>query len=368
MARSKRRSSFGNVRKLPSGRWQARYSDPDGTSVSAPYTFDTRGDAEAWLATVRADLVRGAWMPPRAALTLATYCEPWLADRPLRPRTRALYRRQLDRLILPELGTTPLRNLTPARVRAWHAELCPDKPTQRAQCYALLRTICNTAVADEVIAANPCRIRSAGNAKRAGRTEPATLDQLAKLVEAMPQRYKLMVLLAAWCALRFGELAELRRSDVDVKGAVLHVRRGVVVVGGKTIIGPPKSEAGIRDVNIPPHLLPVIKAHLRDLPMTGRNALLFPSISDPAKHVAHSEISKVFRIAREVAGRPDLRFHDCRHTGATLAAATGATLAELMGRLGHSTPGAALRYQHAAAGRDAIIAAKLSELANVRPS
>jgi integrase len=66
--------------------------------------------------------------------------------------------------------------------------------------------------------------------------------------------------------------------------------------------------------------------------------------------------------ARKLAGRPDLRFHDLRHTGATLAAATGATLAELMARLGHSTPGAALRYQHASQDRDGEIAAALSEL------
>jgi integrase len=67
--------------------------------------------------------------------------------------------------------------------------------------------------------------------------------------------------------------------------------------------------------------------------------------------------------AREAAGRPDLRFHDLRHTGATLAAVSGATLAELMARLGHSTPGAAMRYQHAAADRDKVIAQALSKLA-----
>jgi integrase len=65
------------------------------------------------------------------------------------------------------------------------------------------------------------------------------------------------------------------------------------------------------------------------------------------------------------AGRPDARWHDLRHTGAVLAAQTGASLAELMGRLGHSTPGAALIYQHAAAGRDAQIAAALSRLVEV---
>ena len=81
-----------------------------------------------------------------------------------------------------------------------------------------------------------------------------------------------------------------------------------------------------------------------------------------------STLYKVFYPGREAAGRKaagrkDLRWHDLRHTGAVLAAQTGATLAELMGRLGHSTPGAAMRYQHAAADRDAVIARRLSQLA-----
>ncbi|MFN2347447.1 MAG: hypothetical protein ABR616_17250 [Dermatophilaceae bacterium] len=70
---------------------------------------------------------------------------------------------------------------------------------------------------------------------------------------------------------------------------------------------------------------------------------------------------QVFYPARKAAGRDDLRC-DLRHTGAVLAAQTGSTLAELMGRLGHSTPGAAMRYQHAAADRDAEIARRLSAL------
>ena len=80
--------------------------------------------------------------------------------------------------------------------------------------------------------------------------------------------------------------------------------------------------------------------------------------------MAPATLYKVFYPARTAAGRPDLRWHDLRHTGAVLAAQTGATLAELMGRLGHTTPGAAMRYQHAAADRDAEIARRLSELAS----
>src|SRR5262249_41380002 len=94
-----------------------------------------------------------------------------------------------------------------------------------------------------------------------------------------------------------------------------------------------------------------------------QDALLFPSAHDPAGHLNPATLRFPFRRAREAAGRPDLHFHDLRHTGAVLAAATGATLAELMARLGHSTVPAALRYQHAAEDRDKAIAAALSELA-----
>ncbi|MEZ5191103.1 MAG: site-specific integrase [Nocardioides sp.] len=171
-----------------------------------------------------------------------------------------------------------------------------------------------------------------------------------------------MALLAAWCAMRFGELAELRRGDIDLRNNRVNIRRAVVRAGGKFIVGSPKSDAGVRDVAIPPHLIPVVKAHLKNHVLAGKDALLFPAAADDNAHMAPSTLYKVYYPARKAAGRSDLRWHDLRHTGAVLAAQTGATLAELMGRLGHSTPGAAMRYQHAAADRDAEIARRLSAL------
>jgi integrase len=360
----RKRSGFGNVARLPSGRYRARYTQP-GTEhwVNAPTTFDTRLDAQAWLATVRADLVRGAWLPPDSDVTLRTYSASWLAHRTLKDRTREHYANLLSRYILPTLGATPLRKLTPAGVREWHARTAVDAPTARAHAYQLLKTICNTAVADELLPANPCRIRGAGQAKRVSQTEPAALDELATIVENMPERYRLMVLLAAWCGLRFGELTELRGSDIDTKTGVIKVRRGVVWVANQAVVTTPKTRAGSRDVTVPPHLLPVVREHLLRHG-AGRDGLLFPAASDPAGHMRSSTLLRVWGPAREKAGRPDLRFHDLRHTGAVLAAISGATLADLMARLGHSTPGAAMRYQHAAKGRDAQIAAALSELAD----
>jgi integrase len=364
------RRYFGSIRKLPSGRYQASYKGPDGSRHPAPTTFDSRQYADAWLAGVRTDIQRERWEPPNTThvsdqgrvTDFGTYAASWLAGRDLSGSTRKLYRIILDNQILPAFEDVPLADISPAMVREWHAGLRTQTgPTQRARAYSLLRTILGTAVTDDVIPANPCRVRGAGSAKRARDIRPASLPELEALAAAMPPRYRLMVLLAAWCALRFGELAELRRSDIDVKNAIVHVRRGVVSTDGGLVVKGPKSEAGKRDVNIPPHLMPAVKAHLSGHVKASRDALVFPAVH--GGHLNPASLRRAYHPAREAAGRPDLRFHDLRHTGAVLAAATGATLAELMARLGHSTVSAAMRYQHASADRDKVIAAALSELA-----
>jgi integrase len=387
------RREFGQVRQIGSGRWQARWRlsgvwytarrDSDG----GPLTFTTRRKAEDYLAAVRRDVEAGRWTPPTVGHrpkvpSLREYADAWLTSRDLQPTTRGHYRQVLDAHVYPTFGDTAVTAITPAAVRAWHADLArskgskvKDRPTARAHAYGLLRTILNTAVADDLIPSNPCRVRGGGQSKRVKRIRPASLAELEALVDAMPERYRVMVLLASWCGLRFGELAELRRHDVDLTNGVIHVRRGMVRAkadnpsGAKLVllVKGPKSDAGRRDVTIPPHLLPAVADHVKRHAQVGPQGLLFPA--GHGGHLVPSTLYRVFYPAREAAGRPDLRFHDLRHTGATLAAATGATLAELMARLGHSTPGAAMRYQHASADRDRVIAEALSKLAtdNVTP-
>jgi integrase len=270
-----------------------------------------------------------------SSVTLATYANPWLADRDLKPRTRALYRNLLDRRILPALGSKPRAGLTAADIRSWHADQAGDMPTARAHAYALLRTILGSAVLDGLLPANPCHIRSASGTTRRHRIEPATLPQLELIICNMPERYRLMILLASWCALRFGELTELRRGDLDLSHAKVRVTRGVTWIDGKPTIGAPKSNAGIRDVAIPPHLVPAVRQHLQDHVGWGKDALLFSTAH--GKQIGRGgAFQKHWERARKAAGRDDLRFHDLRHTGAVMAAQSGATIAELMGRLGHA--------------------------------
>ncbi len=354
------RRQFGSLRILPSGKHQARYVGADGKMHRAPVTFDTHGDADTYLSTVRADLTRRTWTAPKAKpLTFGDYAESWLTQRELKPRTRQHYRTILDRFLLPEFGDTDLTAILAADVRTWHAQLETGK-VFAGQAYGLLRSILRTALVEGLITSSPCVLRKT-SPKRQIKIKPAKLDELDKLVEAMPERYRLMVHLAAWCALRYGEVAALRRSDVDVKAGVVHVVHGVTWVAGRPQEGDPKSDAGKRDVAIPPHLLPAVKAHLERHTAWGRDGLLFPNRA--GNFLSPASFYLFWWPARSAAGRPDLRFHDLRHTSATWAAQDGATLAELMHRLGHSSPAMALRYQHAAADRDQLIAAKLSQRA-----
>lgn len=376
-ARKKRRTraAFGAVEKLPGGQYRARYRGPDGRRYTAPTSFLTQQDARGWLSLKQSEIIRNAWAPPgaeekpRKALTFGSYAEQWLRHRDVKDRTREHYTALLDDKILPTFGSLPIASITADDVRGWHAKLDKSTPTVRSHAYGLLRTIMSTAASDGKITANPCVIRGAGSAKRVHKIRPATLEEIATIASEMPENYRAMVLLAGWCALRFGEVTELRRRDLfltipddgtDPEG-VVRIERAVVRAGGGFQVTTPKSDAGIRDVAIPPHLVSELQRHLDRFVADEPDALLFPAAH--GGHLAPATLYRRFYTARDTAGRPDLRWHDLRHSGAVLAAATGATLAELMARLGHSTPAAAMRYQHAAQGRDKQIAALLSKIA-----
>ena len=375
--------SFGTINPLPSGRYRARYLGPDGQRHSAPTTFDTKGDANAWLSLRHAEILTARWTPPAApGENFGPYAARWVAERRLGLRTREHYERLLGGH-LAAFADVPLRKITPAMVTTWHADLkaaprarqtprrltvqpAPAGPrplgaTMKAHAYSLLRSILTTAADHDLIEANPCRIRGAGSTgKAAHKVRPASLEQLGAVIEAMPDQYRALVLVAAWGGLRFGEAAALRRVDVEPDGSVVHVRRGVVRVRGQRVEQGTKTEAGKRDVTMPPHLWPVLVGHLAEHVGRARTALLFPAAD--GLWLSPETLYRHWYRARDAAGLPDMHWHDLRHTGAVLAAQTGATIAELMGRLGHSTPAAALRYQHVAQGRDAIIAARLSAL------
>ena len=157
----------------PLGDGKQQYVGPDHKLHKAPHTFHSDVYAESWLAIERRKIDLGTWGTVERS-DGCHFCAPtptrWIEHRQLRPRTRAHYESMLERLILPHMGDMKIVTLTPAQIREWHAGLGSDHHTRNAHAYALLHAICATAVQDEVLDANPCRIRAAMQTKRSPRS------------------------------------------------------------------------------------------------------------------------------------------------------------------------------------------------------
>ena len=439
-------SAFGTVTGLPSGRFRVRYTGPDGRRHSAPTTFDTRAQAEAWLIGVQADVLRGTWTAPTltAPTTLAEYIPTFLTHRAaeLRPSTLGLYDRLARCFILTPVGTSPattvdlstlpLAQITTPLVRDWHTALCDqldrsattrtttaavratrrthparawakasgiDVPAtgrlpravlaawqaagrpepapdlredtgrrpgrcQASQAYRLLRTVLNQAVEDGLIDHNPARVRGAGTS-HAPERKPLTPAEVSALAAAMPPHLRAAALLAAYSGLRPGEVFALRRRDIDLSDpaspTVTVERTQTSTRDRQPTIGAPKTAAGRRTVTVPATVARALAHHLDTYTAPGPDALAFTTTTGGP--VLASQRSRAMATARATIGRDDVTWHHLRHTGATLAAASGATMAELQARIGHTSTQAAAIYQHALAGRDAQIAAALDAFA-----
>jgi integrase len=358
------KQTFGSVDRLPSGRFRARYLGPDGRRHSKIFT--AKADAWAWLASQQTDLLRKSWRAPSVSCrTVGEYAEDYLARTDLRESTRVLYAGLWRHHLAEVWEDVPVDEVTPAAVRSWHAKAGRSAgPTALAQSYRLLRAILNVAVADEVVSSNPCRLRGAGTPKASRPSRALTAAEALQLAEQLQKnrrtdRYAALVLVLAFGGLRFGEATALRRSDV-LPGGRLRVERSVRRVGGKWVIGEPKTDAGHRTVTLPAAIAAVLEEHLERHVAASPDALLFSTSS--GGYLARSNWNSTFRRAADAIGLPAVRPHELRHTGATLAASTGATTKELMRRLGHSSPAAALLYQHAADDRDADIARSLDAM------
>ncbi|MEV7175977.1 site-specific integrase [Kitasatospora sp. NPDC093679] len=357
------RRAFGRVRKLPSGRWQARYIGPDGILRAAPETFDTKRKADDWLAATQTELRAGEWSDPDAGkIAFGAFAQAWIAERGLGVRTVQLYETLLRLHLAPTFGLTPVADITPAAIRAWRAARLSAGvgASTVAKSYALLRAVLNTAVADRLIRRNPCQIK--GGSKEETPERPiATVAEVYAVAGQIGERYRVLVLLAAFCGLRWGELLGLSRRDVDPGLGTLRVRQSVAELpNGERITKLPKTAAGVRTVAIPEVILAEVRRHLDLFAEQGSDGKVF--VGPTGVMPRRNHFNRLWRRACAGAGVTGLRFHDLRHTGNTLAASTGASTRELMARMGHSTARAALIYQHATAERERSIARAVSEL------
>jgi len=373
VTKSSRKRSFGTLRKLPSGRFQARFTGHDGLRRTAPMTFATKADANAWLATQESDLVRETWKAPRhARVTLGEFGRDWIDQRRIKPSTRERYRSAWNLHIEPRIGSLMIGDVTPAVVRQWYAELGSDLRTKlltqrrfqtpdqagaatQAHAYRLLKAVMNTALEDELIPNNPCRIKGASTYEH---TERPTLgiEEIEELANQVPSRYKATVYLLAWAGIRLGEAAELRRKDVDLKHTQIRVERGVYPLDGEYVVQTPKSRAGARTIVLPEFVNDLLRQHMTDFSPIGPDGLIFPTRSGSC---AYNGIQLAITRTLRRMGYDTVRVHDLRHSGQLLAATSGATLTDLQRRMGHSTVNAAMAYAHASRDNGRSIAERM---------
>lgn len=370
MAGKKGHRGWGWIRRLPSGRFQASYIGPDLVRHKAPKTFSGKMDAEHWLSDERRRIERDEWTPPALrvaaqrvkAVTVGEYADAWVEHRNVKPRTRSMYKDLLRLHIKPKLGKIPVKNLTSDAVRAWYSSLGSEHTRRNSHCYGLLHAVMNTAVTDGLIDRNPCNLPRVMNPSRKREPTILSVEEVAALADAIrPERLKALVLLSAWCGVRWGEVSELRRKDFTEDCTVLTVARAVTRRDGEYRVDTPKSGKG-RAVVIPPHIRDTIKRHLAANVGESPEALLFPAAS--GGHMNDRVFSReYFAKALKSIKREQVRVHDLRHFAGTQTARVG-NLVETMGRLGHSTVKASLSYQAIVTGRDHEVAAALSRLAD----
>lgn len=368
---SKRRD-WGRVRQLKSGRWQARYPGPDGALRPAPETFETRKQASEWLAEKRTEIIRDDWVNPDAGkVPFMAYATTWVAERKLSDTTRERYEGIVRNHFAPTFAESTVAGIKEATVRRWRSELLARKvgdPTV-AKAYRLLRAIYNTAVdEDRIVKRNPCRIKGAGEDNSPERPV-LTIRQVFAVADAIKPRYRMLILLATFASPRFGELAALRRRDVDLERREIRVLRSQAELRGGSTIKGPKSEAGKRRVAIPKAIVGELREHVARYAEPGADGLVF--VGPQGGRLRRHNFRRLWVKARKDAKIPDdVHFHDLRHSGNELAAEGGATTRELMARMGHSTTRAALIYQRARRERDHTIADTMSgniEQARRRP-
>jgi integrase len=431
------RNQFGSVRKLPSGRFQARYIDASGARITArtidnkALTFATEKQARIYLVHLQSDLERGInpyAVIPASADTLRKRVEMYLdplagsrlTSKPLRASTAANYRRLADQYLFRQiddfcLAQMPITAITRADVRKWHSLIqasCIGKqrevitrahpartwarsmsiPTsmhgrispqlikswidagapmiknykesgsgivQLAQAYRFLKAICNVAIDDGIIKENPCRIKGAST-PRHGERPIITPDQIAALAAEVPDRYSMLVILAAYTSMRSSELLGLQRKHINELQKIIKVEHQLTnYASDQNLFVPPKTDAGIREVPIAKDLMSELIKHIDQFVSDASpEALIFTTSTGLPLFKGRKSW---FVTAKRRLGLDHLHFHDLRHTGQSLAMVKGANTKDLQRRAGQASEAAARIYMHGSKLRDKEVAESLTD-------
>lgn len=311
--------------------WRARWRDPEGRQRMK--SFAKKGDAERFVATVQADLLRGSYVDVSDRTTVAEYARRWAEGRVHRPTTARRVSLSIETHIAgTRLGSRRLAAVLPSEVQAWASERAEVlAPSTLRTLVQLLRSIYASAVLDRLVATSPViRIQLPRHERE--RVVPLTVDQVRALTQAVPARNCAMVLAQAGLGLRIGELLALRVQDVDFLRRTVRVEWQFTSRSHTRSV--PKTPRSRRTIPLPQFVADALVGHIQAFP-PGEDGTLFTSTV--GRHYGDFQYgTTIFGRAVRAAGLPEgTTSHDLRHHYASVLLAAGESVVAVAERLGH---------------------------------
>jgi integrase len=337
----RQRRSWGAIRQLPSGRWQAKFTNAEaGRLLPAPDTFPTKKAANEWLATKHADLIRGLDLDDRAG---ERPLRSWWAGfersmTTLKPKTQTAYEAAWRLRIEPTFGRLPVRRIRPSHVEDWLATMgqAGNSASKIIEAHGVLKRVLDRPLRDRVIATNPALLRKKSLPRRPTTDRPVLspidIERLARAMRRDDDRT--LVRLLGYGGLRIGEALALRRRDLDPARSTLAIQRSVEDVKGRLIVGETKAGVG-RVITLPRALSAEIAARCELLPAEA-DALIFGNRKGGYRR--YRNFMRDSWIPAVESLNIDVRPHDLRATCASLLIDAGASVKDVQNHLGHADP------------------------------
>ena len=359
---AKRGNNEGSIHKRENGTWRAQVSI-EGKRLS--YTGNTRVECHDWLRRTM-DLVDHGLTLQSRHLSLQEYLKDWfeIKKTTLRPRTAYDYERLLTTNIFPELGQIKLKDLTTYRITKFYTKLSQAGKGSRTVrlTHSILHSALQSALESGVISRNPTigTMLPRYNQKEMNVLNESQVSQF--LIAAEKSRYKCLYHLAITTGMRYSELVGLKWSDIDwVKGTIKVQRQLQFVPHQGFTYSEPKTKSGIRTIKLGDTTLKILREQKERQIQNKipKDDLIF--LNSYGTQVYFKRFQKDFKRVLRQAGLPDIRFHDLRHTAATLMIANGIPVLIVARILGHSKPSVTMNvYGHSSVEMQSD-AAKLME-------
>lgn len=358
----KRANGEGNIRKRKDGRWEGRYTaghDPEtGKPIYKNVLGKTQTEAKEKLKRAMEE-TKGLDIAKAGQYTVGQWMDVWFenyAKLKVRPSSHQTYRGYIDNHIRPNIGNTPLSKLTSLELQKLYKKLLEGGRVERTESAKqpkglsaktvrninqIISSAMELAKSHRLIPTNPTETCALPKMEHR-EMKTLTADQLNSFLrEAKESGVYEMYYLELATGLRRGELLGLKWDDIELTNGAIHVRRQIARINGEVVEAPLKTKNAYRTLSIGPDAISILKT----LCINSKDDYVFPSPTggpispDSVLHMLHRVLER--------AGLPKVRFHDLRHTFATLALQNGVDVKTVSGMLGHFSAGFTLdTYAH----------------------